>query len=587
MTDVPDLTPGSRPRKQIAKLKSSGTVRVDGGVSDAPTPAGRPLDEPEPVLEGGGGREMRGLEARTTSVESVRVGDAPVTGERQIKALAATMTVTSESGPADATPLVVNDDGSPEPALDESSADHTVASLLGEVKGLRSRVMILRTERTAMAGRKYALEVVLESLKEKLEAVDKLLEGVDAPGELGQLLASIREAIGSARRVALGRDVLTDELEQSKAQHLEERRALETKLGDATEKVAGLKGERDSLRERAAFLERERLGFQQRITELEGALATEHAAHAVAAQAADELESIRKESAELRARFAGHEKERGEYLDKIAELEGQLANLPALERDLATLRGQVEEHRAEAARAVQNLEEAVALGEGASRTIDAERVKASSAEARLAEVTLRVSELEAAAAAALQRATEAEARAAEAESRVGGAESRGNQAETRIVEAEGRAIAAEARLGELEARAVAAEANVATWESRAQAGKQALQKTKGELDAATGRVSKAEQRALELEARNKELEAKAGKGAQSDARVAKLEKVLAEQKGALAAAKPLIEALDKDNQRLARLLGDARARARVNVEELMARAELLKRLERLAKAEAP
>jgi chromosome segregation ATPase len=586
MTDVPDLTPGSRPRKQIAKLKQSGTVRVGGEVSDVPTPVGRSLDEPEPVLEGGGGREMRGLEARSTSVESVRVGDAPVTGERQIKALAATMTVTSESGPADATPLVVNDDGTAEPDLNEA-ADHTVASLLGEVKGLRSRVMILRTERTAMAGRKYALEVVLESLKEKLEAVDKLLEGVDAPGELGLLLTSIREAIGSARRVALGRDVLSDELEQSKAQHLEERRVLETKLGDANEKVAGLKGERDSLRERATFLERERLGFQQRITELEGALATEHAAHSAASQAADELESIRKESSELRARFAGHEKERGEYLDKIAELEGQLVNLPAIERDLSTLRGQVEEHRAEAARAVQNLEEAVALGEGASRTIDVERAKASSAEARLAEVTLRVSELETVAAAALQRATEAEARAAEAESRVGGAQSRGNQAETRIVEAEGRAIAAEARLGELEARAVAAEVNVATWESRAQAGKQALQKTKGDLDSVTGRVTKAEQRALELEVRNKELEARAGKGAQSDARLSKLEKVLAEQKGALAAAKPLIEALDKDNQRLARLLGDARARARVNVEELMARAELLKRLERLAKAEAP
>jgi len=490
MTDVPDLTPGSRPRKQIAKLKQSGTVRVGGEVSDVPTPAGRPLDEPEPVLQGGEGREMRGLQG-STSVESVRVGDAPITGERQIKALAATMTVTSESGPADATPLVVNDDGTAEPDLNEA-ADHTVASLLGEVKGLRSRVMILRTERTAMAGRKYALEVVLESLKEKLEAVDKLLEGVDAPGELGQLLTSIREAIGSARRVALGRDVLSDELEQSKAQHLEERRVLETKLGDANEKVAGLKGERDSLRERAAFLERERLGFQQRITELEGALATEHAAHTAASQAQDELESIRKESSELRARFAGHEKERGEYLDKIAELEGQLVNLPAIERDLSTLRGQVEEHRAEAARAVQNLEEAVALGEGASRTIDAERVKASSAEARLAEVSLRVSELETVAAAALQRATEAEARAAEAESRVGGAQSRGNQAETRIIEAEGRAIAAEARLGELEARAVAAEVNVATWESRAQAGKQALQKTKGDLDSVTGRVSKAE-----------------------------------------------------------------------------------------------
>ena len=46
----------------------------------------------------------------------------------------------------------------------------------------------------------------------------------------------------------------------------------------------------------------------------------------------------------------------------------------------------------------------------------------------------------------------------------------------------------------------------------------------------------------------------------------------------------MLERLDKDNQRLTRLVGEARARGRVNIEELMQRAELLKRLERIAAA---
>ena len=49
-------------------------------------------------------------------------------------------------------------------------------------------------------------------------------------------------------------------------------------------------------------------------------------------------------------------------------------------------------------------------------------------------------------------------------------------------------------------------------------------------------------------------------------------------------AKPMLEdwtRLDKENQRLSRLVGEARERGRVNIQELMARAALLKRLDKL------
>ena len=57
---------------------------------------------------------------------------------------------------------------------------------------------------------------------------------------------------------------------------------------------------------------------------------------------------------------------------------------------------------------------------------------------------------------------------------------------------------------------------------------------------------------------------------------------------ALVEVKPIVEdwgRLDKENQRLSRLVGEARARGRVNVQELIARAALLKRLEKLTAEE--
>jgi chromosome segregation ATPase len=574
-----DITPGARPRKMIKGLKSSGTIQVDGGQSSLPAP--RTTTSAEPEAPAPPEREIQGI-AKHAQVESVAVGDvAPE--HREIRPLDASATVT-EATPSGGIPLVVD-----EGADLAEDGEHSLSVLLGEVKSLRSRNQILRTERTSMAGRKYALEVVLETLKGKLEELGGMLEGVDAPGQLGELLGSIREAVGSARRVALGRDPHEGELEAERAQHLEERRALEQKASELSEQAAGLKAERRSLADRVTWLEKERIGLQESVVELEDTLAQREQALAAAQHKADEAETIRAETAEMRSRWGQHEKERAEYLDRIADLEQRVSGQGALEAQVQRLLAQVEEHRAEAARAVQSLEEALSLGEDATRGIEAERARTRAAEEKLAEA-------EAAAATAIQRATEAQARAEEAESRVAGSEARGSSAEVRIADAEARAAAAEAKLTELESRALAAEANAQTWETRATAAKSVAVESKGQLETVTGRYSKAEARVLALEAQVKELEGKAvagdakSKGAEGklkelQARQAKLEKLLEEQRGALLAAKTMMEALEKDNNRMSRLLGDARARGRVNVEEILARAELIRRLERLAKAQ--
>ena len=67
--------------------------------------------------------------------------------------------------------------------------------------------------------------------------------------------------------------------------------------------------------------------------------------------------------------------------------------------------------------------------------------------------------------------------------------------------------------------------------------------------------------------------------------VGKLEKqeaTLAELREALKEIKPVLDELDSENRRLARLVGEARDRGRVNVDELLAREKLLRKLERLA-----
>lgn len=519
-----DETPSKRHRREIKPLKASSTkleaLRSDS-VPSATAAQGEPSAGPTSMLE---------------------VGAPP---EREIQSLEATSTRTDPSGPADLTPMVIVDDATPAGGIPISQLSEegelSLSILLGELKGLRSRNQILRTERTSMAGRKYALEVVLETLKAKLEELGTLCETLDAPGELGAALVSIREMVGDARRIALGRDLLEDELQTERAGRVKERAELEARSSDLQEQVAGMRAERDSLRERVSWLERERVKLQEQIVELEDRLVEVEAA----ASKVDELEAVRAEAQEMRARFAGHEQERAEYLERVAQLEGRAAELDEhaealrVERDdlrqkVETLAQTVEVQRAETERAVKGLEEAVQLGEAASQSAGGDRQ-------RVSELEGRVAELEPQLARALEQASEAEARA---------------EAAT--------------------ARATAAAEGARTWEARAAETRGAQDDMKEQLEAATGRFSAAEARRRLIEDRLAELEAK----------VEQQQRVLKEQRGALIEARPMLERLDKDNQRLTRLVGEARARGRVNVEELLQRAELLRRLERIAAASA-
>ncbi|MCW8141901.1 MAG: hypothetical protein KIT58_23590, partial [Planctomycetota bacterium] len=140
-----------------------------------------------------------------------------------------------------------------------------------------------------------------------------------------------------------------------------------------------------------------------------------------------------------------------------------------------------------------------------------------------------------------------------------------------------------ANLAAAEARAAAAEERARAYESRAPEARGQLDDLRDQLDTSTSRFTAAEGRRQLLVTKIEELEAEVGAVKK---KVEDQAKLLKEQRSVLTDAKPMLERLDKDNQRLTRLLGDARARGRVNVEELLQRAQLLKRLERIAAATA-
>jgi hypothetical protein len=161
----------------------------------------------------------------------------------------------------------------------------------------------------------------------------------------------------------------------------------------------------------------------------------------------------------------------------------------------------------------------------------------------------------------MRAASEADARAVAAEARAEAAEARATEWEQKA--AGGRD--AEALLQAAEARAAAAEALAREWEQKASEGRQTAEQVEEALRTATGRFSQVD-----------------GKARVLAAKVEEQQKLTKEQRALILEAKSTLERLDKDNQRLNRLVGDARARGRVNVEELLQRAELLKRLERMA-----
>jgi uncharacterized coiled-coil protein SlyX len=111
-------------------------------------------------------------------------------------------------------------------------------------------------------------------------------------------------------------------------------------------------------------------------------------------------------------------------------------------------------------------------------------------------------------------------------------------------------------------------------QAEAEAAKARAEANAARLEAADERKALAQAEAEEYKGRLDALESK----------LASQTAVLEEQRKALVEMKPFLEGwqkLEDENNRLARLVGEARSRGRVNIQEIMARAALLKRLEKL------
>jgi chromosome segregation ATPase len=225
------------------------------------------------VLEGGLGRQPgsqpwsnagRALDSEVMSDPS---DPSPSSEGRTFQAVSGASH--TERVAADPTPLVFVDDE------DEADAARTVdssrAEMAGELKGLRSRLQILRAERTAIAGKRYALEVMLEGIREKLEALNEVAAGGD--------LADIQRALQDLNLAAEGRGS-GGGLEGERLAQLEEMQRLEAKLVELKEKSMGYRSERDGLREQMSTVggrldkaESRAEAAEARVAELEAAAA--------------------------------------------------------------------------------------------------------------------------------------------------------------------------------------------------------------------------------------------------------------------------------------------------------------------------
>lgn len=184
------------------------------------------------------------------------------------------------------------------------------AELASEVKGLRSRLNVLRAERTAMAGKKYALDVVVESLRERIEALAEAF-GEGDQARVRRLLDEARE-IGAARASGVG----ALGLESERLAQLEAMQALEQRTGELQEEVVGLRTECEALRSQVGGIDREREELATRLEALEGGRLKE-------------LEAAAQELARLRAQALGQ-------LDQLARAAGALGQqLGALRASLA------------------------------------------------------------------------------------------------------------------------------------------------------------------------------------------------------------------------------------------------------------
>ncbi|MEZ6189434.1 MAG: hypothetical protein R3F62_31090 [Planctomycetota bacterium] len=456
-----------------------------------------------------------------------------------------TSTRTESAEPETSTPLVMEGDEPEDP--EQTFQGPPYAELLGEVKALRSRNQLLRAERTSMAGRKYALEVVIESLREKLENLTDLAAELEAPGELGEALEEIRQTLGDARRIAESKNVLEGELEEERAARLRERQALEIRVSELQEESIGFRSERDSLRERLGVSDHQLKEAKAKLREFESLRERAATSLEEAVEAEARLQHVETELKAVRTTLESRDSELVDLRTRRVELEEELvaarSTTAAIETRIASIEAEREGVRAELIAAQEKL---------GSQTVDSEQLRALEAELQTA-----VQEKEASEEAYRQLYENAEAW-----------EARANELEEALSATQGllndREQELQDRLEQLK------DSQEEALESRSEAeqlraAKEAQARELLETRNQTGRLKRDAEEADDLRQKLK-----------------RRDQQLEEVNDTIRELRPLLDDLDKENRRLARLLGDARSRGRVDVEELLKREKLLRKLDKLA-----
>lgn len=552
----------------------------DAPEGDAPE-GGAPEDDGDPQEDGAqaeGG--IQALKVASTRVEEVAIGGPVAEGDdaafEEMQGLQAASTRT-EGVETDETPLIVLEDAD---SLDTESDELSVPALVGEVKRLRSHNQILRTERTSIAGRKYALEVVIESLREKMdqagETLDELEEaGPDADAEtVSATIQGLRLILEDARRIADTKAVLERDLAEERRRHLEERQEFEQKAYEAQETIQGLRHERDALRETVAKGEASKVEWMERLAEVQERLEDEEISRGqVEAEAATQLETYAEQAREAESREASARAAADEAQGRVKELE---AELESAREEAAQAKAAVEKER-ESAQAESSLGETLRVELKALQ--DEREALRSELEAKLGVVDMLRDKKKSAASERDAAIAERDALSSERDTLSAELEAASSERDSLTTER----YALEAERDELKAQLAAAQEEQSAVAESSAAHEARLADLEGQLQRAKQRVSEVEAKAKAdsevfgpLQVQVEELEAK----------LAEATKTLDEQRDALRDVKPLVEdwsRLDKECQRLSRLVGEARSRGRVDVNELIARAALLRRLDKLTK----
>jgi len=567
-----------------ADLPQAAEASEEGSSDEAPSEdAG---DEGQPEAEAGaeeGG--IQALRVASTRVEDVAIGGPVAEGEEakfeEMHGLQATSTRT-EGVETDDTPLIVLDDGD---SLDTESDELSVPALVGEVKRLRSHNQILRTERTSIAGRKYALEVVIESLREKMDLAGEALDELEAAGPdadpeaVSATVKGLRLILEDARRIADTKAVLERDLAEERRRHLEERQEFEQKAYEAQETIQGLRHERDALRGTVAQGEADKVEWMEKLAEVQERLEDEEIARGhIEAEAATQLETYAERAREAESREAEFRATADEAQGRIKELEAQLE---AAREEAKQAQAGVESER-ERAQAESSLGET--LRSEVKALEDEREALRSELEAKLGVVDMLRDKKKSAVAERDAAVAERDALSAERDTLSAELEAAAGERDSLTTER----YALEAERDELKAALESAQQEQSAVAESSAASAARLADLEAQLERAQAEAQRAEQRVAEVEAKAKtDSEVYGALQVQVEELEASLAEASAthdEQRQALRDVKPLVEdwsRLDKECQRLARLVGEARTRGRVDVNELIARAALLRRLDKL------